>query len=124
MMSTSMSQDKPTVEQKMFGEPITDTSSHALRELLEKNLKWSHIIYEQNRRLHTKLMWSLVANWLRLTIIAVPIILGLWFFPGFLRKIKHQNFISTSTTSATFEGVIEKLPLSNGEKEGLSSLLK
>ncbi len=41
----------PSVDKKIFGDPQKDTSPHALRELLEKNLKWSHLIFEQNRRI-------------------------------------------------------------------------
>lgn len=118
-----MSEVKPTVEQKMFGDPIKDTSPQALRELLEKNLKWSHIIYEQNRRLHSKLLWGLIANWLRLVLVAVPIILGIWFFPSFLRKIKAEasNYGHTTTSSAVgVDELLEKMD----ERTGWRSFLK
>ena len=51
--------------------PETEVS---LKELIEKNLKWSQIIYEQNRKLNGKLLWMAVSSWLKIFIILIPLV--------------------------------------------------
>lgn len=66
----------------------------ATRELVEKNLKWSQIIYEQNRKINRKLSWILFAGWLRFLLIAVPLLLAFWFLPPLIRQLgaSYGNF--------------------------------
>ena len=68
----------------------TAKSEPSLKELIEKNLKWSQIIYEQNRKINNKLLWSAVANWLRLLIILMLIILAFIFLPPLLKNVWSQ----------------------------------
>ena len=58
-----------------------------IRELLEKNLKWSQIIYEQNRKIKRRMTLAAVAGWLRLLLIVTPIILALLFLPPLLKDV-------------------------------------
>lgn len=81
----------PSVVDKMMGNaagPKGGADLSWLKDVLEKNLKWSQIIYEQNRRINRKLAWAAVANWLRLLIIAVPIILGLLYLPPIIKEYR------------------------------------
>ncbi|MBI2444254.1 MAG: hypothetical protein HYV42_03375 [Candidatus Magasanikbacteria bacterium] len=64
------------------------SGSGAVHDLLEKNLKWSQIIYEQNRKISRRLTWLAVGSWLRLLILLTPIILGLIFLPPLVRKAR------------------------------------
>lgn len=57
-----------------------------LPELMEKNLKWSQIIYEQNRKINRQLSWILFIGWLRFLLIAVPLVLAFWFLPPLIRQ--------------------------------------
>jgi len=127
------SSGKPTVEQKMFGERIKDTSPGALRELLEKNLKWSHIIYEQNRRLQNKMTWSLIIDLIRLSIIVVPLILGILFLPKVVKNYSSKynvlnslssSSVSSTSTNQTIQDLLNTLNLNSEESEQLKNLLK
>src|SRR3989344_2178533 len=78
-----------------FGQPTTPHSpsiTHGsdlseLRELLEKNIKWSQVIFEQNKRMKKRLTMMSVAGYIRLIIILVPIVLGLIYLPPILREV-------------------------------------
>ncbi len=105
-----------------------------LRELLEKNLKWSQIIYEQNRRLNRKLLWMSIASWFKLALVVIPLILGLLFLPPFFRQLLEnygslfQSFQSTSSTGsdrgAAVDQLIKLLPLNSAQQEQFKTLLK
>lgn len=62
-------------------------SDNGIKELLEKNLKWSQIIYEQNRRLNHKLIWTAVAGWLRLVLILAPLIFAIFYLSPFVKQL-------------------------------------
>jgi hypothetical protein len=79
----------PSVADKISGGttyPVADVGPGTVRELLEKNLKWSQILYEQNRRLNRKLLWLAISGWLRLFIILVPILFALLYLPPIIKK--------------------------------------
>jgi len=70
-----------------------ETSEDNIKELLEKNLKWSQIIYEQNRRLNHKLIWATVAGWLRLLLIVAPLILAFFYFLRLLNRLGNRIIV-------------------------------
>ena len=106
----------------------------SVAELLEKNLKWSQIIYEQNRKINSKLFWAAVANWLRLLLIVIPLILGLLFLPSFIRGLASQyssvlsgfktSNTGTSPSPATIENILKLLPLDTAQRDQLKAILK
>ena len=108
----------------------TDKPEPSLKELIEKNLKWSQIIYEQNRKINNKLLWSAVANWLRLLVIVVPIILAFIFLPPLLKKAWSQygdllgNAPATGAKQNSFENVLKLFNLDPAQQEQLKTLLK
>lgn len=115
-------------------EPVKDTSPLALRELLEKNLKWSQIIYEQNRKINNKLLWSAIAEWLRLFIILVPLAIVIWGAWAFLPQIKnvysqYNELLQLSPTSlnsgsnSSVQDLIKLLPLNPSQQEQLKGML-
>jgi hypothetical protein len=89
-----MSDNKPTVETKIFGEPVKDTSPHALRELLEKNSKWSHLIYEQNKRTNKKMTLLLIITSVIFFIFIIQI-----FFGASIFMVQNQNNFKSLWTS-------------------------
>jgi hypothetical protein len=108
-------------------------SNADLKELLEKNLKWSQIIYEQNRKIHSKLLWTAVASWIRIAVIAVPIILAFIFLPPLLKDIWGQYGellgITTAKSGATstpqsMEGLLKFFNLDPAKQEQIKALLK
>lgn len=122
----SASETKPTVK---IVAPKTDTVM--IKELLEKNLKWSQIIYEQNRKINNKLMWSAIGNWFRLLLIVVPLILAIWFLPPVVKELQNKyggilgvrNTTSTPSTN-TIEQLLKFIPLDPAKQEQLKALLK
>jgi hypothetical protein len=94
-----LSTPKPTLEQKMIPQNpvVKDTSPLALRELIEKNLKWSQILYEQNRRINRKLFWTAVARWIQLLVTLGVVGLGVVYAPRWAASLQKE--IRAITTS-------------------------
>lgn len=86
------------------------TDNEVLNKLLEKNLKWSQIIYEQNRRINRKLIWMAVAGWVRLLIFVLPIILAIIYLPPFAKELWDVYMgVATGTGGAESGSMIGKL---------------
>ena len=113
---------------------VKDASPGALRELLEKNLKWSQIIYEQNRRINHKLLWMAVGSWIRLVIIVAPLILALIFLPPLVKDFfsEYGSLLSGPSSAgkpalfdpSKIERLLELIPLDPAQKERLRMMLK
>lgn len=109
--------------------PAPKSSSDTTKELLEKNLKWSQIIYEQNRRINNKLLWTAIANWLRLIFWIVVIGASIWFsLPLYLNyKTKLDAFFYNAQTAKDInspESFLKLLPIDSAKQEQLKALLK
>jgi hypothetical protein len=110
---------------------VKDVSPAALRELLEKNLKWSQIIYEQNRRINSKLFWTAVASWVRILVIVVPLILAYYFLTPMLNQmLKQYNDLlplatmgSSQSSSSTIQDLLKVLPLGADQQAKLKAIL-
>jgi hypothetical protein len=121
-----------TSETAVPEKPLKDTSPAALRELLEKNLKWSQIIYEQNRRINSKLFWTAVASWMRLLVVIGVIIASVIVTLALLKQVNGSlgGFSTPSGSSgiaystSSIESMLQFLPLDAAQKEQLKSLLK
>ncbi len=112
-----------------------DVSPEALRELLEKNLKWSQIIYEQTRKINSKLFWKSVWGWVIFFILVVaPTAFTIWYLPPLLRGLekKYQPLLSlmgsasaTSTVNnmGSIDEILKLLPISNEQKSSLKAVL-
>lgn len=107
----------PSVAEKLAAGPAFmsgDVAGHGkIQELLEKNLKWSQILYEQNRKLNRKLLWLAISGWFRFFVIAIPLGFAVWYLPPVIQKV-----------SPAFEQMLDLLPLATGEKSILESLTK
>ncbi len=109
------------------------TENEVIKELLEKNLKWSQIIYEQNRKINSKLMWASIASWFRLLIIIVPLILAIWFLPPIIQNLfdTYGGLLGGKINSATslpntnsIDQLLKTLPIDPAKQEQLKALLK
>ncbi|MBP6859297.1 MAG: hypothetical protein KBC69_01580 [Candidatus Magasanikbacteria bacterium] len=108
------------------------TSDASLKGLIEKNLKWSQIIYEQNRKINNKLLWTAIASWVRTGLILVPLVLGILFLPPLLKGVWSQygellgvSGGSTQTsTSPSFDALIKFFNLDPAKQEQIKALLK
>lgn len=80
----------PTLKEEAKLNATDKTSADSLYDLLKKNLKWSEVIYEQNRKLGRRLTWLVVENYLRLFIIVAPLVLAIIYLPPLLEQFWAQ----------------------------------
>jgi len=112
---------------------IKEFSLSEVGDLLQKNLKWSQIIYEQNRRLNSKFFWMALASWLRIFLIVAVLAVGLWFLPPLLGNIigQYQAVLGeiagsggkTSSTDSA-QKLLQMLPINSAQQEQIKALLK
>lgn len=128
LVDATVAKGKPVAEQATSSSLVKSDSPAALRELLEKNLKWSQIIYEQNRKMNTKLMWAAIGSWLRLFVILVPFVLAVIFLPPFVRDFKDRYFhwlqSAQSGKATNVDELINLLPLNAAERDRVKAMLK
>lgn len=87
-------------EEKTIEAPeVEEQKTTDLKTLVEKNIKWSQVIYEQNKKLKHRLdfiIWGGVLKWL---IILIPIIFGIIYLPALLKPVMEQYSGLLGTTS-------------------------
>ena len=85
-----MTEEKPEVEtaEKNAGEGKATLAD--LKTLIEKNIKWSQVVYEQNRKIKRRLTWMVVGDYLRLALIIVPIIIAAIYLPPIMKDLWDQ----------------------------------
>ncbi len=131
----NMSDDKKTTAADLpvvvENKPIIKTDTETIKELLEKNLKWSQIIYEQNRKINNKLMWSAIGSWFRILLIVVPLIFAIWFLPPIIQGLQSTygsllggGATSSKPNSNSIDQLLKMLPLDPAKQEQLKALLK
>lgn len=68
----------------------TEEQSTDLKSLIEKNIKWTQVVYEQNKKIKRRLnlmVWGGAVKWL---IILAPVILGIIFLPPLFKQYWSQ----------------------------------
>lgn len=127
---TSAVENKSAVEKSA---PVGAKTEHdVIKDLLEKNLKWSQIIYEQNRKIHNKMMWTAIAGWIRVFLILIPLVLAVWYLPGIIKDFQNsyggffggKSASSTASSANSMEQLFKILPLDAAKQEQLKALLK
>lgn len=122
-----------TLDDKIEEAPVKNQANLGpgeIKSLLEKNLKWSQIIYEQNRKINRKLMWMAVGNWLKILIIVVPIVLGVIYLPSFIKNLtsKYGAYLpgKTNVTGGgnSVNDVLKLLPLDQSQLDKIKAMLK
>ncbi|MFA7653970.1 MAG: hypothetical protein WCX97_02915 [Candidatus Magasanikbacteria bacterium] len=135
--SNQSSEIKKEVNFKSSPPPIAvvpkEFTLNQVGELLEKNLKWSQIIYEQNRKINRKMLWSSMVSWLYFIIIVAPIVLAVIFLPPIVKDTYDQyrsilgksgSVTDKEYTSATLNQIINLLPLDAAKEAQVKALLK
>ena len=127
--------DEAIEDKEIEAEEIVVEKKDDMRDLLEKNLKWSQIIYEQNRKINHKLAWAAIAGWLRLLLILVPLVLAIIYLPAVAKKMWDQysaldSLVQTETTSSSvkntsgLETLMKILNLSPEQQSQVKNLAK
>jgi hypothetical protein len=130
----------PTLQEKMSrppgGLPPTipaGTSMETLKDLMEKNLKWSQLIYEQNKKLQRHFLWTAVFTWIKVIITVAFIVIAVFFASSWYKDLqKKYPFVfghskqtaTTSTPSTSFEEFLKVLPINDSQREQLKALIK
>lgn len=100
--------------------PVSELKSENLKELIEKNIKWTQVVYEQNKQIKRRLTLLALGSYLRILIIVVPIILALIYLPPILRPLfeKYNSLlggmgsVKTGAGSASLNGLLDNLSTS------------
>lgn len=114
---------KPTNSEAVKSEP-------SLKELIEKNLKWSQIIYEQNRKINNKLLWSAIFSWIKIVLIVTPLILAYIYLQPMINGVLKQYGSllgleqKTGSKPASVESLLNMFNLDPAKQEQLKALLK
>ncbi len=104
----------------------------SVEDLLERNLKWSQIIYEQNRRLNRKVFLMSLLAWVRTIFIVAMSFLALIYLPPLLGKISRsvegvlnaKKINQTEVSSESLSQIIKLLSLDPAQEAEVRALLK
>lgn len=109
---------------------VAKSESPDLRELIEKNLKWSQIIYEQNRKINNKLLWASIFGWFKIILIVAPLIWAYIYLQPMLKGVLKQYGSllgleqQSGAKSASIESLLNMFNLDPAKQEQLKALLK
>ncbi len=78
----------PAAQKDKISSPVH--GSDDLRELIEKNIKWSQVIYNQNKKIRRRLTMMVLGSYIRLALILTPIVLALIYLPPLLDQYISQ----------------------------------
>lgn len=120
-MSTEHSHTTPAEEHRtspevleIGDEPTPDmtvaTSHDSLKELIEKNIKWSQVVYHQNKAIKHRLTLMVLGSYLRLALILTPIILGIIYLPPFISDIKtrYESVMNNLGTNSDISDILQQ----------------
>jgi hypothetical protein len=131
--------DKPAVPQFIGSDKTAVITGKTVsvsdtRELLEKNLKWSQIIYEQNRRIMRRLFWSTLLAWFKWIIIIAVLTISVWYGWPLVKTLagQYQNLLGqfglgssgTNINAADLEKKLEGLNLTPQQTEQIKAMIK
>lgn len=78
------------------------SDNNDLRGLIEKNIKLSEDVYEQNKKINKRLRNMVWGSYLRLALILIPIIIGIIYLPAYFSQIieQYKNVLGIDNLSA------------------------
>lgn len=109
--------------------PVVENEA-TIKELLEKNLKWSQIIYEQNRKINSKLLWTAIGSWFKVFLILIPLILAAIFLVPMLKNLSSvyadllTGGVPSTKSTDSLEQMMKLLPINSAQQEQLKAILK
>src|SRR3989338_3837517 len=87
------SEKTKTVEEervKEAGETSDAKDKKSPEELMRSAIKWSELIFEQNKKIKRRLGWIIFGGYVRLALILVPLILALIYLPPLVQDLLNQ----------------------------------
>ncbi len=78
------------------------SENNDLRGLIEKSIKLSEDVYEQNKKINKRLRNMVWGSYLRLALILIPIIIGIIYLPAYFSQIieQYKNVLGIDNLSA------------------------
>ncbi len=69
-----------------------------LKTLVEKNIKWSQALYDQNQKILRRMTMMTIANYLRLALFVIPLIFALVYLPSLFKQYigSYQELLGNS----------------------------
>jgi len=61
-----------------------------LKALVEKSIRWSQVLHEQNKKILRRMTWMAVGSYIRLALFLIPLIVGIIFLPPLLKQAFGQ----------------------------------
>ncbi|HAT03767.1 MAG TPA: hypothetical protein DCS29_03275 [Candidatus Magasanikbacteria bacterium] len=109
-------EEKHGIDIQQNSATINDSSqTHGeLKDLIEKNIKWSQVIYNQNKKIKHRLTLMVVGSYLRLVLILAPIILGIIYLPPLLNNLWNQYSDSLGLQGVSFSEISDLLKTRTG----------
>ena len=74
---------KPINEEDLEDVESTDD----LEALIKKNIQWSQVIYNQNKKIKNRLTLMTIGNYARLAILIIPLIIGIIYLPPLMQEL-------------------------------------
>jgi hypothetical protein len=108
------------------------TSLDTLKELLEKNISWSQVIYAQNKKILRRIFWSTIFTWIKVFLTVFFVILAVVYASSWYRGLqkKYPLFLGstpktiTTSTPSSFNELLKILPLNDVQREQLKTFAK
>lgn len=111
---------KRSVLEEMTQDTVAHEGAHAHSgkhpSLIEKNIKWSQLIYHQNKKIQRRLTFLVIGNYLRLLLVFIPIIIGILYLLPFFGKEAESSadlfrFLRNSIGGGSeIERLIDQIP--------------
>jgi len=99
-----------------------------LRSLIEKNLKWSQLIFEQNKKIKRWMMWTTISSYVRIFLFVLPLIAAIIFLPPLIKPLldQYSSVLSgvNSVNNATNMNTNDLINQIKSGKFNLDSLVK
>jgi hypothetical protein len=70
--------------------PNTAEKQNEMRDLLEENLKYTKEILKISQKTKKYLFWAQMMSWIKILLIAVPVILGIIYLPPLIKQWQEQ----------------------------------
>lgn len=86
-----------------------EAKPEGLKELIEKNIKWTQVVYEQNQKIKHRITMMVIGSYLRLLLIVVPIIFAVIYLPPLLRPVFEQYSALLGGAGGVSQGQIQEL---------------
>lgn len=113
-MASAKEQNTDKEDLEIGIEPTPDmsiTTSHdSLKELIEKNIKWSQVVYHQNKAIKHRLSLMVLGSYLRLALVLIPIVLGIIYLPPFFSDIKtrYESVMSSLGNNSDISDILRQ----------------